>query len=118
LVGKYRDDSGKKNSWNHLHRLSKSPFLTCSDHVLQRSEIIFSRIVRFKRPENLSNFKMKNTIDNGMKMFWKYQLTVCRSIQNFYSHFTRVTRPCPATFGNYFFEENISNHLNNWNNQS
>ena len=29
-----------------------------------------------------------------MKMFWKYQLVVWRSIQNFYSHFTKITRKC------------------------
>jgi len=29
-----------------------------------------------------------------MKMFRKYQLAVWRSIQNFYSHFTKVTRKC------------------------
>jgi len=28
---------------------------------------------------------MKNTIGDGMKMFWKYQLAIWRSIQNFYS---------------------------------
>jgi hypothetical protein len=39
-----------------------------------------------------SDFKMKNTIGDGMKMFQKYQLVVWRSIQNFYSHFTKVTR--------------------------
>jgi len=37
---------------------------------------------------------MKNTIGDGMKMFRKYQLAVWRSIQNFYSHFTKVTRKC------------------------
>jgi hypothetical protein len=51
-------------------------------------------IVRFKRPENQSDFKMKNTIGDGMKMFRKCQLTVWRSIQNFYSHFTKVTCKC------------------------
>ena len=39
-------------------------------------------------------FKMKSTIGDGMKMFRKYQLAVWRSIQNFYSHFTKVTRKC------------------------
>jgi hypothetical protein len=37
---------------------------------------------------------MKNTIGDGMKMFQKYQLAVWRSIQNFYSHFTKVARKC------------------------
>ena len=36
----------------------------------------------------------KNTIDEGTKMFWKYQLAVWLSIQNSYSHFTKVTRKC------------------------
>jgi hypothetical protein len=39
---------------------------------------------------------MKNTISDGMKMFRKYQLAVWRSIQIFYSHFTKVT--CHTTF--------------------
>jgi hypothetical protein len=43
-----------------------------------------------------SDIKMKNTIGDGMEMFWKYQLTVLRSIQNFYSHFTKVTRKCAS----------------------
>jgi hypothetical protein len=34
-------------------------------------------IGQFKRPENQSDFKMKNMIGNGMKMFRKYQLDVC-----------------------------------------
>ena len=29
-----------------------------------------------------------------MKMFRKYQLASWQSIQNFYSHFTKVTRKC------------------------
>jgi hypothetical protein len=33
---------------------------------------------------------MKNIIGDGMKIFRKYQLAVWRSIQNFYSHFTKV----------------------------
>jgi hypothetical protein len=37
---------------------------------------------------------MKNTIGDGMKMFRKYQLAIWRSIQNFYSHFTKVTHKC------------------------
>jgi len=37
---------------------------------------------------------MKNTIGDGMKMFWKNQLAMWRSIQNIYSHFTKVTRKC------------------------
>jgi hypothetical protein len=37
---------------------------------------------------------MKITIGDRMKMFRKYQLAVWRSIQNFYSHFTKVTRKC------------------------
>jgi hypothetical protein len=31
---------------------------------------------------------------DGMKMFWKYELAVWWSIQNIYSHFTKVTRKC------------------------
>jgi hypothetical protein len=34
----------------------------------------------------------KNTIGEGTKIFWKYQFAVWLSIQNFYSHFTKVTR--------------------------
>jgi hypothetical protein len=34
---------------------------------------------------------MKNAIDDGMKMFRKYQLAIWRSIKNFPSHFTKVT---------------------------
>jgi hypothetical protein len=37
---------------------------------------------------------MKNTIGDGMKMFRKYQLAAWRSIQNFYSNFTKVTCRC------------------------
>jgi hypothetical protein len=39
-------------------------------------------------------FKLKNTIGEETKMFWKYQLAVWLSMQNFYSHFTEVTRNC------------------------
>ena len=42
----------------------------------------------------MSELKLKNTIGEGTKMFWKYQLAVWLSIQNFYSHFTKVTRKC------------------------
>jgi hypothetical protein len=42
----------------------------------------------------MSEFKLKNTIGEGTKMYWKYQLTIWLSIQNFYSHFTKVTRKC------------------------
>jgi len=42
----------------------------------------------------MSGLKLKNTIGEGTKMFWKYQLAVWLSIQNFYSHFTKVTRKC------------------------
>ena len=46
-------------------------------------------------------------IGDGTKNFWKYQLAVWLSIQNFYSHFTKVTRKCES-FGrnveaSYFF---------------
>jgi hypothetical protein len=51
-------------------------------------------IVWFKRQENQSDFKKKNTISDGMKMFRKYQLAVWWSIQNFYLHFTKVSRKC------------------------
>ena len=40
----------------------------------------------------MSEFKLKNTIGEGTKIFWKYQLTVWLSIQNLYLHFTKVTR--------------------------
>ena len=43
-----------------------------------------------KTGKSMSDFKMKNTIGDGMKMFRIYQLAVWRSIQNFYSHFTKV----------------------------
>ena len=33
-------------------------------------------------------------IDDGKKNFRKYQLTIWLSIQNFYSHFAKVTRKC------------------------
>ena len=36
----------------------------------------------------MSEFKWKNTIGEGTKMFWKYQLSVWLSIQNLYWHFT------------------------------
>ena len=42
----------------------------------------------------MSEFKWKNTIGEGAKMFWKYQLAVWLSIQNLYSHFTIVNRKC------------------------
>jgi hypothetical protein len=43
----------------------------------------------------MSEFKLKNTIDEGTKiMFWKHQLCVWLSIPKFYSHFTKVTRKC------------------------
>jgi len=42
----------------------------------------------------MSEFKLKNTIGEETKMFWKYQLAVWLSMQNFYSHFTKVTRKC------------------------
>jgi len=42
----------------------------------------------------MSKFKFKNTIGEETKMFWKYQLAVWLSMQNFYSHFTKVTRKC------------------------
>jgi len=41
-------------------------------------------------------FKLKKNIGEGMKMFRKYQLAVWLSIQNFYSHFTKVTRKCES----------------------
>jgi hypothetical protein len=51
--------------------------------------------VWFKRPDNQRrNLTWKNTIGEGIKMFWKYQLTVWLSIHNFYLHFTKVTRKC------------------------
>jgi hypothetical protein len=43
-----------------------------------------------KTGKSMSDFKMKNTIGDGMKMFRIYQLAVWRSIQNLYSHFTKV----------------------------
>jgi hypothetical protein len=36
----------------------------------------------------------KSKFSWGMKMFWKYELAVWWSIQNIYSHFTKVTRKC------------------------
>jgi len=42
----------------------------------------------------MSEFKLKKNIGEGMKMFWKYQLAVWLSIQNFYSHLTKVTHKC------------------------
>ena len=51
-------------------------------------------IARFKRSDNQLEFKLKNNIGEGMKMFWKYQLAVWLSIRNFYSHFTTVTSKC------------------------
>jgi hypothetical protein len=50
-----------------------------------------------------SDFKMKNTIDDGMKMFRKYQLAIWQSIKNFslafYKSnkcecFSRIVEPC------------------------
>jgi hypothetical protein len=51
-------------------------------------------IVRFKRPEIKSEFKLKKNIDEEMKMFQIYQLADWLSIQNFNLHFTKVTRKC------------------------
>ena len=42
----------------------------------------------------MSEYKVKKIIGEGMKMFWKYQLAVWLSIQNFYSYFTKVTHKC------------------------
>jgi len=33
-------------------------------------------------------------IGEGTKIFWKYQLAVWLSIQNFYLHFTKLTHKC------------------------
>jgi len=37
---------------------------------------------------------LKNTIGEGTKMLQIYKLAIWLSIQNFYSHFTQVTRKC------------------------
>jgi hypothetical protein len=50
-------------------------------------------IAWFKRPEK-SEFELKKYIFERMKMFRKYQLAIWLSIQNFCSHFTKVTRKC------------------------
>jgi hypothetical protein len=47
-----------------------------------------------KTGKSKSDFKMKNMIGDGMKMFRKYQLAIWLSIQNFCSHFTKVTHKC------------------------
>ena len=49
----------------------------------------------------MSEFNLKNTIGEETKMFWEYQLAVFMlSMQNFYSHFTKVTRKCER-FGRF-----------------
>jgi len=45
-----------------------------------------------KTAKSKSEFKLKKNIGQGMKMFRKYQLAVWLSIQNFYSHITKVAR--------------------------
>ena len=56
---------------------------------------MFESYARFKRLENQSwNLNWKKNISEGTKMFREYQLAVWLSIQDFYSHFTEVTRKC------------------------
>jgi hypothetical protein len=43
-----------------------------------------------KAEKRKSEFKLENMIGDGMKNFRKYQLAVWLSIQNLYSHFTKV----------------------------
>ena len=72
-------------------------------------------IVRFKRPEIKSEFKLKKNIDEEMKMFQIYQLADWLSIQNFYLHFTKVTRKCivePCVFIHFLEMYNQKKKLN------
>jgi hypothetical protein len=55
---------------------------------------LYNKFLRSLHIFDYLEFNLKNTIGEGLKMFWKYQLTVWLSIHNFYLHFTKVTRKC------------------------
>jgi hypothetical protein len=58
-----------KNSWNHLHPLSNSPFLTCSDHVLQHLEFIFLEKNSWNQLNNWKNHPWKLYTGHWGKLF-------------------------------------------------
>ena len=53
-----------------------------------------SQLRGLKDQKSKSEFELKKNIGEEMKMFQKYQLANWLSMQNFYLHFTKVTRKC------------------------